>query len=64
MNARKLIVFKHNSELGNAPAHKLFDLVEIKRTINDTKPARKFADYAIKINKSAVPEDVTIEEKL
>jgi len=64
MNARKLIVFKHNSQLGNAPAHKLFELVEVKRATDDTKPARKFADYTIKINKASLPAEVTIEEKL
>jgi len=64
MNARKLIVFKHDSRLGNAPAHKLFELVEVKRATDDAKPARQFADYAIKVNKSAVSKGVTLEEKL
>ncbi|MCK9544322.1 MAG: type I-C CRISPR-associated protein Cas7/Csd2 [Novosphingobium sp.] len=43
MCARKLVVFKHDSELGNAPAHKLFETVKIK-TCED-KPARSFSDY-------------------
>ena len=60
MNARKLLVFKHDSALGNAPAHKLFDAVTVKRAgpngtlvepgSEDTAklPApRKFADYVI-----------------
>lgn len=64
MNARKLIVFRHDSQLGNAPAHKLFELVEVKRVTDDAKPARQFADYIVKLNKSAIPGGVTLEEKL
>lgn len=63
MNARKLIVFKHESALGNAPAHKLFDLVRISRVGDTTKPSRTFTDYKIEISKSA-PQGVAIEEKL
>ncbi|MFH0869192.1 MAG: type I-C CRISPR-associated protein Cas7/Csd2 [archaeon] len=43
MCARKLIVFKHDSKLGNAPAHKLFETVQIKPC--DGKPSRSFDDY-------------------
>lgn len=63
MNARKLVVFKHESALGNAPAHKLFDLVRVSRAGDTTKPSRAFADYKIEVSKSA-PQGVTIEEKL
>ena len=64
MNARKLIVFKHNSKLGNAPAHKLFDLVDVKRATDKTKPAREFSDYSITIERDNTPEGVTLEEKI
>ena len=40
MNARKLIVFKHESALGNAPAHKLFDLVKVNRTTRCFNPCK------------------------
>lgn len=63
MNARKLVVFKHDSALGNAPAHKLFDLVRVSRIGDTAKPSRAFTDYKIEISKSA-PQGVTIEEKL
>jgi CRISPR-associated protein Csd2 len=63
MNARKLVVFKHESELGNAPAHKLFDLIKITRIGDSSKPARAFVDYKVDINKE-VPTGVIIEEKL
>lgn len=64
MSARKLIVFKHETKLGNAPAHKLFDLVTVNRKNRDDKPARSFSDYDVTINKDAVPGGVEIEEKL
>ena len=60
MSAQKLIVFRHASELGNAPANKLFDLVKIEKTTNDVP--RSFKDYAVSINTSALPNGVTVEE--
>lgn len=64
MNARKLIIFKHDSTLGNAPAHKLFDLVTVKRTTDTTKPPRAFADYEVSIARTNVPAGVTLEERI
>jgi CRISPR-associated protein Csd2 len=64
MNARKLIVFKHDTALGNAPAHKLFDLVKVKRSNDEVKPARAFSDYIVDIEKVNVPKGVTLEEKI
>lgn len=61
MSAQKLIVFKHNSVLGNAPANKLFDLVKVGRK-DESKPARSFADYEVAIAKDNLPAGVTIEE--
>ncbi len=63
MNARKLIVFKHESKLGNAPAHKLFDLVSVRRN-DENGPARSNNDYAITIESDNIPENVTVIEKL
>lgn len=60
MSAQKLIVFRHDSELGNAPANKLFDLVRIEKT-SDVVP-RCFNDYKVTINKDAIPNGVTVEE--
>lgn len=60
MSAQKLIVFKHDSVLGNAPANKLFDLVKIEK-VGDGAP-RSFSDYKITIDKNAVPANVTVEE--
>jgi len=64
MNARKLIIFKHESALGNAPAHKLFELVEVHRTTEAGKPPRAFSDYQVTVNRTNVPAGVTLEEKI
>ena len=68
MATQKLIVFEHASALGNAPAHKLFDLVKIERRGNgDEKkmPARDFStDYEVKIDRARIPEGVELIELL
>jgi len=46
MSPRGLYVFKHESELGDAPAHSLFDLVEAKQN-DPAAPARSFADFTV-----------------
>lgn len=61
MSSRQLIVFKHDSRLGNAPAHRLFDLVKAERVTEPTLSARHFSDYNITIDESAVPGGVTVE---
>lgn len=63
MHARKLIVFKHDSELGNAPAHELFELVGVKRK-DETRPARVFSDYEVGFAEDKVPAGVTPDEML
>jgi CRISPR-associated protein Csd2 len=63
MAAQKLIVFKHDNELGKAPAHKLFDLVRVKKEDKDT-PARAFSDYSVLIDQGSVPVGVEIIELL
>jgi CRISPR-associated protein Csd2 len=46
MAARKLIVFEHDSKLGKAPAHELFDKIKVTRN-DESKPPRSFKDYRI-----------------
>lgn len=60
MSAQMLVVFRHDSELGNAPANKLFDLVQIEKK-TDAAP-RSFKDYKVTIDKEHIPTGVTIEE--
>jgi len=59
MASQKLIIFKHDKELGNASAHKLFELVDVKR-IDESKPARKYSDYEVIVDKDSVPEGVIL----
>lgn len=61
MAPRALIVFKHKDMLGNAPAHKLFDLVNITRK-EDVDVARSFNDYVVTIGKA--PEGVETIQKI
>jgi CRISPR-associated protein Csd2 len=61
MATRGLKVFKHATALGNAPAHRLFDLVKVER--NDAeKPARQFADYTVTVDKAKLPAGVEVIE--
>ena len=60
MSAQKLIVFRHDSILGNAPANKLFDLVSIEKNTPDAP--RSFKDYTVTIDKSNLPDGVILEE--
>lgn len=61
MNPRKLIVFKHDSHLGNARAGELFERVGIKK--KNGLP-RSYADYEVAVRKDNLPKGVTIQEKL
>lgn len=60
MTSRKLFAFKHESKLGNAPAHRLFDTVSVKRRIEDGAEARAFSDYEIVVDENAIPERVEL----
>ena len=60
MSSQKLIVFKHDSVLGNAPANKLFDLVKVEK-VCDGAP-RSFSDYTVTIDKADLPVNVTVDE--
>ena len=63
MASRKLIVFKHNCELGNAPSHKLFELVNVQKKPLVVLP-RSFNDYMVEIDRERVPDGVTLIEIL
>jgi CRISPR-associated protein Csd2 len=76
MTARKLIVFEHESDLGNSPAHKLFDCVEVKRVFNGEEfdlplrpgsnlpPARRFSDYRVVMHETRIPKGVQMSVRL
>lgn len=65
MAARKLIVFEHETAMGNAPAHVLFDSVKVKRAEGtEDRPARSFADYRVSVDAEAMPKGVSVRELL
>jgi CRISPR-associated protein Csd2 len=63
MATRKLAIFKHDSDLGNAPAHKLFELVKVSKKA-DANPPRSYSDYEVVIDKAGVPQGVELIERL
>jgi CRISPR-associated protein Csd2 len=66
MAARKLFVFKHDSDLGNAPSHKLFDMIQVEKNDGVVAP-RKFGNYTVKAPKPGKIEgfeSVELIEKL
>ena len=62
MAVRRLIIFRHESELGEAPAWKLFELVKAQRCEGVTTP-RDFSDYEVTVDEANLPEGVTCEVK-
>ena len=72
MTTRRLIVFRHDSALGNAPAHSLFGRIQIGRRVDgafralddlglsNLPPARKFADYAVAVDANDLPTGVEL----
>lgn len=71
MAVRKLVVFQHASELGNAPAHKLFDAIKVRRKVDGSlvdlddagtlPPARSFdRDYDVSVDEAAIPEGIKV----
>ncbi len=61
MATRKLFIFKHESPMGNAPAHALFEKIKIER-ISPATPARAFSDYTVSVP-DAWPTGVTLIER-
>ena len=70
MSARGLFVFEHESPLGNAPAHRLFERIAVKRVFDgaeyaiggrpDTPPARAFSDYVVHLDDAHLPTGVRL----
>ena len=62
MASRKLFIFKHDSELGNAPSHKLFDLITHELAEDKVVP-RQFSDYKIYVDRDNLPDGVMLIER-
>ena len=69
MTARELVVFRHDSDLGNAPAHKLFGRVAVRRAADgrdgaengDGRPPRGFDDYRVEVDETGLPAGVQVQ---
>ena len=76
MTARRLILFRHDSPLGNAPAHKLFTRVTVKRIsdgeeyelgerrADNLPPSRAYADYKVYVDGDNLPIGIEIVDKI
>jgi CRISPR-associated protein Csd2 len=76
MAARRIVAFRHDSALGNAAAHALFDRVTVRRKfgedlydlgsarLDNLPPSRRFADYAVAIDRAGLPDSVEILDML
>ncbi len=63
MSARGLYIFKHESSLGNAPAHVLFDLITVRKKQEAAVP-RDFSDYEVLINHNALPKNISFQQMI
>ena len=63
MSVRELIVFKHRKELGDCPAYKLFDAVEIRKKDGVEYP-RKYQDYEVEIHEKDIPDTVEVRRMI
>jgi CRISPR-associated protein Csd2 len=60
MATRGLYVFKHDGKLGNAPAHSLFERIQVTRQSDG--PARSFDDYTVAVDEANLPAGVTLQK--
>lgn len=58
MSVRELVVFKHDSELGNCPAYKLFDAISVEKSTEGA--ARSYSDYKVIVKENGIPDGVTV----
>jgi len=63
MSPQKLVIFQHQSALGNAPAHKLFERVTVRRKVG-VAAARDFSDYEVAVDKTDLPSGIEVIEPL
>ena len=76
MAARRLILFRHESALGNAAAHRLFERVTVKRVFegeeyepgarraHNLPPARAYTDYSVHVDEADLPNGITIVDRI
>lgn len=64
MSARKVVVFKHSSHLGDAPAHLLLERVKVERRNRESSLVRSFSDYMVTVDKGNLPKGIEVMEVL
>ncbi len=76
MIARRLIIFRHHSALGNAAAHRLFQRVSVLRRFDgedigldgrharDLPPARAYGDYRVNLDTARLPNGIEIIDRI
>lgn len=64
MAARRVVAFRHEHPMGNAPAHALFERVRVVRNGDDSAPARSFGDYSVNVDRDGLPAGVEAVEIL
>jgi CRISPR-associated protein Csd2 len=64
MAARALVVFKHDSDLGNAPSHTLTRRVAVSSVPGRDGPPRQFEDYVVTVDTEGLPAGITVEAKI
>lgn len=63
MAVRELLVFKHSKELGDCPAYKLFDAIEVSKKDGVVYP-RQYKDYSVTIHEEQIPDSVELLRKI
>jgi CRISPR-associated protein Csd2 len=61
MTCRGIYAFRHDNALGNAPAHELFELVKVQKTVAKEAVTRSFGDYSVTVNEAAIPAGVSLQ---
>ena len=76
MALRRLVLFRHASALGNAPAHRLFEHVSVRRVVDgesvdlrspnarELPVARAYADYAVRVDTGDLPSGVDVVDRI
>ena len=76
MAPRRLVVFRHASPLGNAPAHRLFERVSVRRVVDgetvdlrsssarEFPAARAYGDYAVHVDAGDLPSGVDVVDRI
>ena len=63
MAVRELIVFQHSKELGDCPAYRLFDAVEVRKKEGVEYP-RQYQDYMVQIHEDRIPDSVQVKRMI